>query len=328
MRDVAEAAGVSVMTVSRSLRQDGRVAPETRARVLSIVRDLAYAPDEIARSLSSQRSGFVAVLVPSLNNPHFADTVRALTETLETRNLQVLIGHTNYEPAREERLVAELLRRRPEAMAVTVDGHTAATRESLRRSGIPIVEMWDWPEDPIDRVVGFCNRTAARDMVRYLVSRGYRRIAYVGERDDAGTRGARRREGYLDGIREAGLGPARRLDVSPPPISMLDGRDALRQVLARWPDTDAVMCVSDPGAFGILTEALAQGIAIPGRIGIAGFGDFEVSRCCEPGLTTVSMDSAAIGAEVGALITAVLSGGTGPVRVPIASAVVARGSTG
>lgn len=332
MRDVAEAAGVSVMTVSRALREDSRVARDTRDRVLSIVRDLDYAPDEIARSLSSKRSGFVAALVPSLNNPHFADTVRALAESLEARGLQVLIGHTNYEPAREERLVAELLRRRPEALAVTVDGHTAATRALLGRSGIPIVEMWDWPDDPIDRVVGFSNRDAARDMVRYLASRGYRRIAFVGESDDRGTRGARRREGYLEGLGEAGLGPPRLIAPAPPPISMMDGRTALRAVRERWPETDAVMCVSDPCAFGVLTEARAVGLLVPDDLGVAGFGDFEVSRCCEPGLTTVTMDSSDIGRTVGEMIVDVLSSPASEThaiaeRVRVRHEVAARAST-
>ncbi|MEO1779479.1 MAG: LacI family DNA-binding transcriptional regulator, partial [Pseudomonadota bacterium] len=83
MRDVARAAGVSRMTVSRALKKDSPVSVETRERILKVVRDMNYVPDQMAGSLTTKRSGFVAVLVPSLNNLHFAETVQALTEELE-----------------------------------------------------------------------------------------------------------------------------------------------------------------------------------------------------------------------------------------------------
>ena len=96
MTDVAKAASVSAMTVSRALKHDGRIAPATRQRILKVVADLGYVPDRIAGSFSSQRSGFVGVLVPSLNNPHFAETAAGLQDVLNPAGLQLLIGHTNY----------------------------------------------------------------------------------------------------------------------------------------------------------------------------------------------------------------------------------------
>ena len=332
MEDVARAAGVSVMTVSRALRKDGAVAPATRRRILAIVARMGYVPDQIAQGLSSRRSGFVAALVPSLNNALFADTIRTLSETLEDSGLQVLIGHTNYEAEREERLVHELLRRRPEALVITVDGHTAGTRKLLRGAGIPIVEIWDWPKRPIDHVVGFSNEDVARQLVHYLVSRGYRRIAYVGEHDDEGTRGAARRQGYVAAMGELRLGAPRVLNFALPPMSMTQGRQALAEVLRRWPDTDAIACVSDPCAFGVLVEAQALGRDVPGTLGIAGFGGWEVARCCEPTLTTIAVDAQAMGREVGLLLNGLRAGSacrtpTKPVRTTVPAHVEPRGST-
>lgn len=332
MEDVARAAGVSVMTVSRALRKDGAVAPATRSRILAVVSRMGYVPDQMAQGLSSRRSGFVAALVPSLNNTLFADTIRALSETIEESGLQVLIGHTNYEAEREERLLHELLRRRPEALVITVDGHTAGTRKLLRGSKIPIVEIWDWPKRPIDHVVGFSNEEVARQLVHYLASRGYRRIAYVGEHDDAGTRGAARRKGYLLAMKGLRLGPPRVLDFAPPPMSMTQGRQALAEVLQRWPDTDAVACVSDPCAFGVLVEAQARGLDVPGTLGIAGFGGWEVARCCEPTLTTIAVDAQAMGREAGLLLNAQRAKPANkksakPLRLSIAAHVEPRGST-
>ena len=306
MEDVARAVGVSAMTVSRALKHDGVVSPATRRRILEVVKELGYVPDQIAGSLSSKRSGFVAVLAPSLNNRPLAETVHALAETLEEAGLQILIGYTNYETKREERLLTELLQRRPEAIVVISDGHSPRSRKLMRESGIPIVQLWDWPARPIDNVVGFSNEDVAGGVVRFLAGRGYRRLAYLGETDDEGTRGARRRMGFVREIEQLKLGPVRLHDQAPPPLNMLEGRAALPQMLKRWPDIDAIVCVSDPCAFGVLMEAQALGLQVPSQLAVVGFGDFDVSRCCTPSLTTVAVDGARIGREAGMLLLNVL----------------------
>jgi LacI family transcriptional regulator, gluconate utilization system Gnt-I transcriptional repressor len=302
MKDVAVAAGVSAMTVSRALQKDGRVAFETRRHVLSVIDRLGYVPDQIAASFSSRRSGFVAILVPSLNNPHFAETVSALAETLEADGTQVLLGQTNYDQEREERLVLDLLRRRPEAMVLTADAHSAKTRKILKDSGIPVVEIWDTPPVPLSHVVGFSNFDAARSIVLFLAGQGYKRIAYVGETHDAGMRGARRRDGYVAGLAAAGLGPPRVHLQSAPPVSMTQGRAAFHAIHRLWPEIDAVMCVSDPCAFGLMTEAIHSGLSIPRDLGVVGFGDFELGRCSLPALTTVGIDAFALGRETARLL--------------------------
>jgi LacI family gluconate utilization system Gnt-I transcriptional repressor len=307
MQDVADAAGVSTMTVSRALRQDGRIATDTRRRVLEAVAKLGYVPDRIAGSFSSQRSGFVGVLVPSLNNPHFAETAAGLQERLAPAGLQLLIGNTNYRSLQAEQLIATMLERRPEAMIVTYDDYTARARDLLRNARIPIIEIWERPARPIGHIVGFSNRKAAAAMTRHLVDIGRRRIAYIGERDDAGTRGAERRKGFLDAMRRAGLDPKRRIDWSAPPINMTGGRDAMSSLLGRWPDSDAVMCVSDPAAFGALTACRLLGRTVPDDMAIAGFGDFEISRCSLPAISTVEVHGSEVGDRTGALVLDLLA---------------------
>lgn len=333
MEDVAREVGVSAMTVSRALKQDGVVSAETRRRILEVVKDLGYVPDQIAGSLSSKRSGFVAVLAPSLNNRPLAETVHALAETLEEAGLQILIGYTNYETKREERLLTELLQRRPEAIVVISDGHSPHSRKLMRESGIPVVQLWDWPARPIDNVVGFSNEDVTGGVVRFLTERGYRRLAYLGETNDEGTRGARRRTGFVREIERLKLGPVRLHDQAPPPINMLQGRAALPLMLKQWPDIEAIVCVSDPCAFGVLTEAQAMGIDVPSQLAVVGFGDFEVSRCCTPALTTVAVDGALIGREAGLLLIDALGRASAqvsrraPHRVKVDAILTPRGST-
>ena len=177
----------------------------------------------------------------------------------------------------------------------------------LKGAGTPVIEIWDQPSRAIGHSVGFSNRRAARDMAEHLIARGYRRIVFVGETADAGTRGARRRQGFADAIAAAGLGEPRIVGLAPPPVTMSQARAGLSGILARWPDTDALMCVSDPCAFGMLMEAQAIGLQVPDRLGIAGFGDFEVGRCSRPSLTTVAVNAATIGCEAGRLVVELTS---------------------
>lgn len=310
MEDVARAAGVSAMTVSRALRQDGRIAVKTRQKVMKVVAALGYVPDRIAASFSSQRSGFVGVLVPSLNNPHFAETAAGLQETLSPKGLELLIGHTGYQRERAETLVEAMLARRPEAMVVTYDDHTARARKLLRQAGVPVIEIWEAVARPIGHVVGFSNRKAAAAMTQHLIDIGRRQIAYLGERDDDGTRGAERRKGFVDAMIRANLDPSRLMLWSKPPIDMTGGREAMQSLLQRWPQTDAVMCVSDPAAFGALTACLLTGRDVPGDVAIAGFGDFEISRCSVPPISTVAANGLDIGKTTGALVLDLLQSST------------------
>jgi LacI family gluconate utilization system Gnt-I transcriptional repressor len=113
MTDVAQRAGVSAMTVSRALKADGAVSPKTRQRILKAVEELGYVLDQTAGTLSSKRSGFVAALIPSLNNSNFSDTARGIERALEPSGLQLLLGATDYAMEKEERLIEAMLRRRP-----------------------------------------------------------------------------------------------------------------------------------------------------------------------------------------------------------------------
>ena len=330
MRDVARAAGVSRMTVSRALRKDSPVSQETRERILKVVRDMNYVPDQVAGSLTTRKTGFVAVLVPSLNNLHFAETVQALTEELETQGLQILLGHTDYSADREEQIVETMLRRRPEAMVLSYDGHSERTRVLLQDAGIPVIELWERPDDPIGHTIGFSNRAAAAEMTHALIAQGYRNIAFLGEEGDDWTRGSERRAGFCEAMRAAGLSDHRILRAGKPPMSIEDGAAALPDLLDRFADTDCVFCVSDAPAFGVLSALKARGIEVPADIGVAGFGNFEVSRFSAPTISTVMVDPRRIGCEAGRLLGRLLADDDGKdahLRVDVSAVPEMRGST-
>lgn len=316
MTDVAKRAGVSAMTVSRALKADGAVSNETRLRILKAVDELGYVLDQTAGTLSSKRSGFVAALIPSLNNSNFSDTARGMELALEQSGLQLLLGATDYVAEKEERLVQAMLRRRPEGIIVTGGDHSPKLRRLLLGAGVPVVETWDLPADPIEHVVGFSNHAAMRALVHHLYERGYREIGFLGGASLRDTRGSARRAGYEAAIAELGLPPGRCIAFGEAPISMDHGSVALTQMMAQWPDVDAVACVSDLSAFGALTECQRRGWAVPGRVAIAGFGDFEVARCCHPRMTTVSVDPMGIGRAAGGLLWHAIEAARAGLRLP------------
>ena len=311
MADVAALAGVSPVTVSRFLREPDRVRPETRERIAAAIAELSYVPNLVAGSLASNRSRIVATVVPTLSAAFFADTVQGLADVLHDAGYQLLFGNSGYRPEEEERLVAAFLGRRADAIVLSGSQHTDATRAMLAGAGIPVVEVWELVARPIDMVVGFSNEQAAREIARTLVRRGARRIVLVAAGEGAESRSDQRRAGFREAMAEAGLAADRDLAVEAP-SHVRTGGAALGRLLERWPDADAVLCANDNLAAGLIAECHRRGIAVPERLAVAGFGDFDIAAATYPPLTTVRVPSYAIGRRAAELVVARLSGGAGP----------------
>jgi LacI family transcriptional regulator, gluconate utilization system Gnt-I transcriptional repressor len=323
MQDVAKLAGVSTMTVSRALKDGASIAPETRLKIRKAIDHLGYVLDQSAGSLSSKRTGFVAVLIPSINNSNFADTARGLTDALEGSGLQLLLGYTDYSVEKEEELIESMLRRRPEAIVLTGGRHTSRGRKLLQNCGIPVVETWDIPKDPIQHVVGFSNADASETLVKHLFDQGYRKIAFIGGTTNRDTRGADRRLGYEAAIQKLGLNNSRIISFGTPPITIQQGGEAIVRLIDQWPDVEAAICVSDLSAFGALMECHRRGWQVPQRVALAGFGDFEISKTSYPSLTTVGVHCYDIGKKTGQLLLRAIEGERSGIPVSMETVLIA-----
>lgn len=136
----------------------GRSCPGVRGhrqKVMKAIEKLGYVPDRIAGSLSSRRTNFITAILPTLTNSNFADSAQGLANALRAADYQLLIGYTMYDLQEEERVIRTMMERRPDAIVVAGTVHTKMASEVLMRAGIPIVEIWDVPEHPIDHAVGF-----------------------------------------------------------------------------------------------------------------------------------------------------------------------------
>ena len=287
---VAELAGVSAITVSRVVRLPGMVAPQTRAKVEAAMRELGYVPNQLAGALAGARTNSIGVLVPTIANSIFADTVQGLSDELEPLGYAVILAQSRYDAAREDRMLAALLSRRPEAIVMVGSPATADGARLLRRAGIPIVETWELPPDPIDAVAGFDNYAAGAAVAQHLVARGRRNLAFIGGDD---PRAVRRWNGFSSVALEAGLNPPRRLILE---------RNAWGSVaaLANLPGVDAVFAANDAHAIGFMSGLRVAGLLRDGPaaeqpVAVIGLGDLEMGRLIAPSLSTIRVHGDAIG---------------------------------
>jgi LacI family transcriptional regulator, gluconate utilization system Gnt-I transcriptional repressor len=296
LNDVALAAGVSPITVSRALRGERSVAAELVERVTQTSRRLGYVPDPAARALASQRSNHIAILIPKLSNTLFVDLLDAAQQTLRTAGFQTLIGVTHYDSGQQEQLLREQLIHRPAGLLITGLDYTATTRALIASSNIPCVHLMDLPTTDYAQTlhcVGFRQSDAGAAMTKHLLSRGYRRIAFAGAQLD--SRVMQRLSGWRSALEQVSLYDPTLEWLNPASSSLAVGGTMFEQIMNQSPVVDAIFFCNDDLAQGALLAALRRGIPVPDRIAIAGFNDLTGSDQMIPALTTIRTPRAHIG---------------------------------
>ena len=305
--DVARVARLSPITVSRALREPGKVSPEARARVAAAVAKTGYVPDLVASSLTSRRTRLVGLVVPTITASIYADTVTGLTAELRAQGFEALIGDSGYVLDTEQKLVAAFLGRRADGIVLSNVVHTPDTRRMLERARIPVVETGNLTADPIDMVVGFSNVAAARAMMEHLVARGHRSIGFIGASTRDNPQAADRRRGYDEAVVAHRLARAASLAVQCA-SDYAAGAQAVRDLVERNPAMTAVFAASEVRAMGALLECQRRGWAVPSRLAIAGFNDAGMAPYLVPALTTVRVPREEIGRRAARMILDRLEG--------------------
>ncbi|MFI5447980.1 LacI family DNA-binding transcriptional regulator [Polaromonas sp. UC242_47] len=298
LNDVARLAGVSAITVSRALNTPAAVSPDTLERVRSAIARSGYVPNLVAGGLASNRSRLVAALVPTIAGPVFLETIQALTDALADAGCQLMLGQSGYGGAREDALLDAIIGRRPDGIVLTGIMHSAEGRKRLLASGIPVVETWDITPTPIDMIVGFSHEKVGIAVANYLHGQGFRKPGMVTASDE---RAMRRQAGFEQRFAELGV---REVPVClvPAPSALGNGRMGFADLQARHPGIDVVFCGSDVIAHGVITEAQATGLSVPGDVAVMGFGDLPFAAFTHPLLSTVRIDGTAIGRQAARFI--------------------------
>ena len=294
---MAHAAGVSAQTVSRVLREPDRVGVEARTRVEAAIERVGYVPDLVAGSLASNRSRVVGVIVPTLANAVHASSVAGVSDAVGPAGLEVLVGTTGYDRAREGALARAFLGRRVDGLIIAAGALAPGADALLRGARLPVIQLWELPEDPVDLAVGVDGEAVGAAVARHLAGRGYRRPALVEHAAPADTRSAARARGFRATLAALGLPPPRGLAAERPWV-MEDGAALLTPLLA-GERPDCVFCTGDILAIGLLLGCRRAGIAVPGELAVAGVGDSDLAALVVPALTTVRIPHYRLGLEAG-----------------------------
>ena len=324
--DVARVAGVSLATASRALSTPDLVKSATLLRVREAARLLGYVAHGAARALASRRTHTIGAVIPTLDNPIFANSTQALQRALGEQGYQLLLGSHEYDSGREVQVTRALLERSVDGLVLVGTDHSPELYQLLLGSKIPYVLTWSLDESGHHDCVGFNNREAAARVAQYLYGLGHREFAVISGLTAHNDRARDRITGVRETLAAQGINLAPQLVVETS-FSVQSGREALRAVTRTVPCPTAVICGNDVLAQGAMIEALALGIAVPRTLSITGFDDMELSAQTPPGLTTVRIPAAEIGLRAAMHILARLNGEVVAQRTELEVKLIVRGST-
>ena len=303
LKDVSKASGFSLITVSRALRRPESVHESTRHKVLTAIEKIGYVPNLTARSLVSSRSNIVGIVVPILSSSLFAELAQGVAGVLRRENMQMLMGVSERSKDLEADAVKAFIGRQADAIIVTGFTHSETCRALLADFPGPVVETWNLSDTVIDLAVGYDNFKASAEMTRYLLQKGYRRLALVGGAFENNDQAQDRFSGFMSAMAEGGHSVPDDFVVSVPnPTTLESGRDAFMSLMSRTPKPDAVFFHAEIPAHGAVMACLANGITIPDTVAIAGFGDLSLSSLLPVPLTTVRVKSHEIGERAAHLV--------------------------
>ena len=285
IREVARRAGVSVATVSRVVNGRGSVSERRRQAVGEAIRETGFRPNIMGRGLKTARSGTLGVLVPSLQNPIFADVVQGIERAAEAGGYRILLTSSNYLPEKEVAAIDMLLCNRVEGLVLTVADESASQAlDFLDRSHVPFVLVFNPARTTNHSIVTIDNFAAARDIVSRLVQMGHRRVAMIAGDSQVSDRSNLRRAGYEQALVDGGLRPGPIIEVD------FDRRHLVPQcrfLLSCDPAPTALFCSTDMLAIATIRGFAVLGLRVPNDISVAGFDGIEVGQCMSPSLATV-----------------------------------------
>jgi LacI family gluconate utilization system Gnt-I transcriptional repressor len=305
--DVAVAAGVSAITVSRVINQPDKVSESLRHQVQKAIDMLGYIPNQYASSLASSKSNVIGVSIPSLSNVVFTDVLRGIYDVMGATGYKVLLVDTHYSPLEEEKMIRTLLSQSPEALIITGGDQTRTCQNLLQKSRVPVVQIMELLSEPLDMNIGFSHWQAGYDVITHLLEEGYERIGFMAARMD--PRAQQRMLGFKKALEDAGKSWKNFIITTPEPSSIAIGGELFKSLLASTNGVvDAVFCVNDDLALGALFESQRMNINVPKDLAICGFNDIEASRFVNPSLTSVQVGRYEMGVKAAEMIIARLNG--------------------
>ncbi len=298
-QDIARGLGVSVVTVSKVLRNQGKISAATRKRVLQRAKELNYQTNWIARSLVTRRTFTIGLLLPDFTHPFFAEIAKAVAETVRPHGYHVIISYFEEDPQLEKNEAESLLARQVDGLILASAQSGASAFEGIRKRKVPLVLI----DRPVAGVrasfVGVDNAAIGELATDHLIERGCRRIAHL--RGPGIGIATKRMEGYRRSLLKHGLPVCPRYIVDAG-YQDFTGHDAMCKLLETASAPDGLFCYNDPVAIGAMRAIAEMGLKVPCDIAVVGAGNVHNSDFLAVPLTTVDQGTAEIGKRAANLL--------------------------
>lgn len=325
IKDVAAEAGVSVATVSRVLNSHPSVSPDARRRVLAAVDVLGYRPNAVARSLRTDQTRTLGLVISDVLNPYFTELARFVEEEARALGYSVIIGNADERPDLQEHHIRTLLDRRIDGLLVSPADGSSPLTPGAAGSGTPMVFVDRWIQGVDVPVVRADGRDAIRDLVAHLHRLGHRRLAIIAG-PAATTTGNERVEAFREALREHGLALPDTY-IGQGDFQADSGRRATERFLDLPEPPEIVFAADNLMALGALDAIRARGLRVPRDIGLAAFDDIPWFMHTDPPITAIAQPTGELGrAAVRALVD--LIEGRSPQSVTLPARLVVRSSCG
>ncbi|SPE18800.1 Transcriptional regulator [Candidatus Sulfotelmatomonas gaucii] len=308
LKDIAAELGVSVVTVSRALRDRPDIAEETKAKILDRVKRLNYRPNLTARSLVTGRSSLIGLVVPDLIHPFFAEIAKGLSAKLREKDYFLIVSSSESDPQLEQDEIEHMLAHHLDCFVVASCQKEPDSLRKFGDAGVPLVLIdRSFPRFPC-HFVGVDDYEVGELATEHLIAQGCKRIAHI--RGPVTNVGNRRAEGYRAALEKHGMGAPENYVVACGEASDSDGetrgRRAMEEILALKPRPDGIFCFNDTVAVGAMDQAFEAGLKIPKHIAIVGCGNFHYSSKLQVPLTSVDQRSREIGERTAKMIMTLL----------------------
>ncbi len=301
LKDVANLAGVSEISVSRVMRNAPNISEKLRKKVTDAANTLSYTPNRLAGALKNQSSRLVAVVLPSMSNNVFPAVLDGIESVLDKHGLNAVLGLSEYDPDRETRVIRELLSWSPMGIILTGLHHSPTIAGMISQQDIPVVQIMDIEGKPLGSAVGVSHTDAAKAAADYLFGKGYRKIGYIGAWGERPERSRVRRLAFEARLHALGA-PLIQAKILAGPSSALTGSTATANLLTEHPEIDCIFYANDDLALGGLFHAMSAGIDVPRQLGILGFNGIEIGKATPRPLSSITTPRHLMGGQAAQLL--------------------------
>lgn len=304
LKDIADELGVSIVTVSKALRDRPDIAKATKLKILEHVKRMNYRPNLTARSLVTGRSYLIGLVVPDLIHPFFSEIAKALSATLRKKDYFLIVSSSESDPTLEHQEIEHMLAHRLDCYVVASCQRGPEPFRKMTESGVPLILLDRNFSGYACNFVGVNDRRVGELATEHLIEQGCMRIAHIRGPDT--NVGNRRADAFLDTMRSHGLSVPEGYVIAGGEAEGLIGEDrgihAMDTVLALKPRPDALFCFNDTIAIGAMVRAFEAGLRIPEDIAIIGCGDYHYSSKLRVPLSSVDQRAAEIGERTAKMI--------------------------